>query len=331
MIQNVLYNSFINFQGRKPKYSFTEKQLAMRFEKEGLTLDDAKKIVEKFSKLKDGSPYTMEYNIREFVKLQAKEGLTVEQHLEAAKKQPSLFASAPSTLSDNIDEIHRLVSQYGIPKSRIIEVQNINPILRAMSGCTIVRNLTDIPKEYKSSGLKEEEYVKAAFKDLYLLGVPLTKFNGNMNAYLENLSDLNVTKKDLIKTFKKQHVLVTMSADNIINKLNLWRYIEENKAFDSNQKVSKKSFRESLLRKNLSHSIDSIMMYLLRCKLKSYYGAQIPSKKIKAPLEKLLKENSNKIYELPILKGTCAEAFERFASNFSIQTVGKNLFKMVIK
>ena len=47
MIQSIKTNYLISFQGRKCKYTSTQKQLAMRFEQEGLTLEDAKKMIAK--------------------------------------------------------------------------------------------------------------------------------------------------------------------------------------------------------------------------------------------------------------------------------------------
>jgi len=331
MIQNVQPYYFISFQGRKPKYTDREKALAMRFAEEGLTPDEAKKILSKNHKLQTLPLYTMEYNIREFVKMHEQEGLTVKQHLETAKTQPSLFASIPQTLSNNIDDLYEFVKKYGITKKQIIELQNKSSALRAMSGKTIISYLTKIPKRYSKSGLKVEEYVPLAFKNIYLMGINPERFEGNINALLEYYSDLGVTEKDLINTFKKQHMLVTSAPSTVIEKIDSWRFIEENKLADSGKKIKKKDFKDALLRKNLAHSIESNLMYLLRCKLNSYQGTNLPSKNIKEPLVEFLRQNSDRIIEIPTLDGAFIKEFERVISEFSTKVLNKNIFRVVVK
>ena len=331
MIQNIQLNSLINFQGRKPKYTDREKGLAMRFAEVGLTLDDAKKILSRNSKLKTLPLYTMEYNIREFVKLLENEGLTVKQHLEAAKNITSLFASIPKTLSNNIDELYNFVSKYGITKKQIIEIQNRNPFLRAMSGKTLVNYLIDILKRYRKSGLKEEEFVPMVFKSGYLLGKNPKSFEESVNTILSHFSDLGMSEKDLIDTLKKQYMILKSSSASVIEKIDLWRYIEENKLADSGEKMKKKEFKDLILRKNLSHSIESNLIYLLRCKLNSYCGTNLPSKKIKEPLIEFLKQNSEKIIEIPVLKGSFVEQFEKVISEFSLKVLNKNIFRVIVK
>ena len=166
MILKIQPNLLINFQGRKPKYTAKQKELAMRFAGEGLTIEEIDAMTKKFPKLKNGPAYINEYNVREFVKLYAQEGLTVEQHLEAVKKQPSLFASKPETLSSNIENLYNFVSRFGITLKEVLELQNRNPIIRAMSPQTLIHNMTEIPKHYKKSGLEKEDYVKMIFSDL---------------------------------------------------------------------------------------------------------------------------------------------------------------------
>lgn len=331
MINSLNQHFLINFQGRKPKYTNQQKQLAMRFADEGLTLEDTEKIFKRFPKLKSADPYSMEYNIREFAKLYENEGLTVKQHLENAKKMPSLFASKPETLSNNIDDLYKFVSKYGITKKQIIELQNKIPVIRAMSANTLIRYMTDIPKRYKKSGLSEKEYVSMAMKDIFLITTSLERFEGNMNSLLEYYSDLGVTERDLIKTFKKQRMLATTSPAKIIEKIDLWRFIEENKIDDSGKKISKRAFKDLLLRKNLSHSTESNLLYLLRCKLNSYHGTDLSAKKIKEQLTAFLKQNSEKTFEIPVLKGVFTESFEKVISDFSINTLGKNVFKVILK
>lgn len=331
MIQSIQPNYFISFQGRKPRYTDREKALAVRFAEEGLTPDDAKKIFAKNSKLKTLPLYNMEYNIREFVKLHEKEGLTVKDHLEAAKIQTSLFASIPQTLSNNIDDLYEFVKKYGITKKQIIELQNKSPVLRAMSGETLIKYMTEIPKRYKKSGLSQEEYVNMAMNDCFLITVSPERFEGNMETLLRYYTDLGITEKDLIKTFKKQKMLVTSSPSNVIEKLDLWCFIEENKLADANKTMDKKDFKDLILRKNLAHSVESNLIYLLRCKLNSFYGAQFPAKKIKEPLAEFLKQNSDKIFEIPVLNGNFVEQFERVISEFSTKILNKNIFRVVVK
>lgn len=331
MIQNVQPYYFISFQGRKPKYTDREKALAMRFAEEGLTPDEAKKILSKNHKLQTLPLYTMEYNIREFVKMHEQEGLTVKQHLETAKTQPSLFASIPQTLSNNIDDLYKFVSKYGITKKQIIELQNKSPVLRAMSGETLIKYMTEIPKRYKKSGLSQEEYVNMAMNDCFLITVSPERFEGNIETLLRYYTDLGITEKDLIKTFKKQKMLVTSSPSNVIEKLDSWRFIEENKLADSGKKIKKKDFKDALLRKNLAHSIESNLMYLLRCKLNSYQGTNLPSKNIKKPLVEFLRQNSDRIIEIPTLDGAFIKEFERVISEFSTKVLNKNIFRVVVK
>ena len=331
MIQNIKPSFFINFQGRKPKYTQKQKELAMRFADVGLTPEDVEKMSIKYPKLNYGSAYTNEYNVREFVKLFEQEGLTVEQHMEAVKKQPSLFASKPETLSKSINDLYNFASRYGVTKKGILELQAKNPVLRAMSAETLIYNMTEIPRCYKKSGLTEEEYVKMAFSDVYLISVTPERFIGNINSIIEYYQDLGITEKDLIKTFKKQRMIATSITKKIIEKIDCWKFIEENKLSDSNKKMKKKDFKELLLRKNLSHSVESNLMYLLRCKLNTYFGTNIPSKNFKEILVKFISQNSDKIIEIPILKGAFLNTFEEVVSNFSKSIVGKNIFKIAIK
>lgn len=331
MIKSIQPNYFISFQGRKPKYTDREKTLAMRFEAEGMTADDAKKILNRFSKLKGTPLYTMEYNIREFARLHEEDGLTVKQHLEAAKRQPSLFASLPETLSNNVNDLHKFVSKYGFTKRQIIELQNKCPSLRAMSAKTLIHYMTDIPKRYKKSGLRQDEYVKMAMADIFLITVSPQRFENNINFLQKRYDDMGTTEKDLIKAFKKQRLLVTSSPENVSEKIDLWRYIEENKLNDAGKTMNKKEFKDLIFRKNLAHSVEADLLYLLRCKLNSYYGTNIPSKKMKEPIAKFIKEKSGQFIEIPVLEGRFVENFERVISDFSTKIINKNIFKVIVK
>ena len=191
--------------------------------------------------------------------------------------------------------------------------------------------MTDIPRRYKKSGLTQEEYVKMSMADSFLTTVSPERFTSNIEAILKHYSDLGMTENDLIKTLKKQRVIVTSSSTSVIKKLDLWRFIEENKLADADKTMDKKDFKDLILRKNLSHSIESNLLYLLRCKLNSFYGTKMPAKKIKEPLVEFLRQNSDKIFEIPVLNGNFVEQFERVISEFSTKILNKNIFRVVVK
>ena len=65
--------------------------------------------------------------------------------------------------------------------------------------------------------------------------------------------------------------------------------------------------------------------------LNSFYGTKIPAKKIREHLTKYLSENSGKTFEIPVLKGTFVEEFERVISEFSKKVLDKNVFRVIVK
>ena len=331
MINNIQPKFLINFQGRKSKYTPKQKELAMRFAKEGLTLDEIVKISEKYPYINNSIPYTLEYNIREFVKLHAEDGLTVEQQLKAAKKQPSLFCSKPLTLSNKINDLYDFVAPYGITKKDIIKQQNTNPILRVMSAQTLIKNMRDIPERYKDSGLTEEEYVNITMQDNHMPAIKVQNFEKKINDLIDYYADLDMTEQDLIKAFKKHRLIITNSFKNVTEKIDSWRFIEENKLSDNGKTISKNELKDLILRKQLTHSLESNMLYLLRCKLNSYYQTKIPAKKTKESLSKFIVENSNKTFTIPVLDGKFTNKFKDIVSTLSKELVNKNIFEIVIK
>ena len=74
----------------------------------------------------------------------------------------------------------------------------------------------------------EETYVKKCFSN-NLLGINLNKFKSNEEAVTEHFAHRGMTKKDYIELFKKQPTIAYSSPDVLIEKLDLWSYIEENK------------------------------------------------------------------------------------------------------
>lgn len=332
MITNLQTNYFINFQGRKKKnVNAKHEELAMRFAKEGLTVQDVEKAARKFSKLNNADPYSMEFNIREFVRMHKKDGLTLQQHLEAAKTCPSLFSSKPQTLSNHVSNLYEFASPYGITKEQIIELQNKSPVLRAMSSETLIGYMTDIPKMYRRAGLTEEEYVLSAFTDSRLIITSPKRFKNTIKTLYKHCSDLGVTVEDLINTFKKQREIVTCSPKNITEKIDSWKYIERNKLDDAGKTMSRREFKDLILRKNMSHSVESNLLYLLRCKLNNFYGTKMPAKKIKEHLTNFLRENADKTFDIPVLEGEFAGKFEKIVSDFSQKILNKNVFRVIVK
>lgn len=334
MIQNIKSNYYINFQARKKKsVNPKHEELAMRFAKEGLTVEDISKAAEKFSKLNNADPYTLEFNIREFVRLHKEDGLTLHQHLKAAEACPSLFCSKPQTLSNHIDNLHKFAEPYGVTKKQIIEMQNKNPVIRAMSSETLIEYMTDIPKLYRRADLTQEEYVLSAFTDSRLIITSPRRFKNSIETFYKHCLDtgMAVTVKDLIDTFKKQREIITCSPESIIEKIDSWRYIEENKLRDSGETMRQKEFKDLILRKNMSHSVESNLLYLLRCKLNKFYGTKMPAKKIKEHLTNFLRENADKTSDITVLEGKFAGKFEKIISDFSQKVLNKNVFRVIVK
>ena len=325
-----LFLAQTSFNARTKQSSNQKHQrLAELFSDEGLTLAEIESAAKKFPEMDNNYPETIERNIRGFVSLYEKDGLTIKDHLKIAKFCPSLFASKPETLSQNITDLYDFVKEYGITKADIIKAQQKHKLLRAMSGKTIVRNLTEIPKKYEKYGLSQKEYVDKAFTLPGLLLISPEAFKDKCTAVVKHFAKDGMKTEDYISLFKKQFGIIGLSSQKIIEKLEQWKYIEQNKLFDEGKEANSHELLESILRKNLSHSEECNFFYLLRCKLNSYYDKKIGSKKCKEEITKLLRAKPDKIYNIPILCGKFAQQFENLITEFSNKILGKNAFRIV--
>lgn len=198
-----------------------------------------------------------------------------------------------------------------------------------MSGKTIIRNLTDTPKKYEKYGLSQKEYVNKAFTQPGLLLISPEAFREKCATVVRHFAKDGMNTNDYITLFKKQFGIIGLSSKKIIEKLEQWKYIEQNTLFDEGKEVNSRKLLESILRKNLSHSEESNFFYLLRCKLNSYYDKKIGSRKCKEEITKLLQAKPDKTYNIPVLNEKLATPFENLITEFSNKILGKNVFRIV--
>lgn len=306
------------------------RELAKLFSKEGLKLKDVEKAAKKFPPINNYHPTSIEYNVREFVKLFKKYGLTTKDYLKMAKLQPTLLASKPETLALNIEILHNYLKKYGITKDDIIKITKTTPSFLSMSPHTLIKNFMEIIEYYKDYGLDGKDYIKG-IKKSFLITKSFKNFKKREETITKHFACLGMETKDFITLFKKQIVALALNEEKILNKLDIWTYIETEKLDDEQRCIRPRELLESILRKNLSHSNETNFLYLLRCKLNKYYDMKLHSKNMKEEIPKLLKDNPDRIYEIPVLNHKFAKDFEKVITDFSNKTIKKNAFKIIFK
>lgn len=260
----------------------------------------------------------------------ASEGLTIEKTVKAAKRNPFLLVQKPETMEHNIRGTVKKFARHGLTVESYIESALSRPELFLSKPETIEKNIKDLASTFAYDGLSINDIFKMAESQA---SVYLLKSKTLCKKFDKITKEINIERFEIIELLKKQSVTITNSANNIIKKYKLLKYIEENKYFDKKLPIPDADIlKPVILKKSFTNSIENNYKILLRNKISSGLktGEKLPNKKITEALIQYITDNKNKIHTFEIPDGEFAKEFTRFVKNFSKSVIGKNIFRIKI-
>ena len=269
-------------------------------------------------------------NLKGLTNAFSQEGLTYQDVLKAAKSNPFILFHKPATMKHNIRETAQRFSKYGLTAEKYLHCALNNPALFSSSRDTVQKNINETVKLFENYGLTTERYLQNAQTSPNLF----TSKPQTIKKKIYKIADtLNISTSDILEMFMKQPSQFNCSEKEIIKKYEIFKYIEENKLFDTNQpRPSEREFSLSILRKKFTNSTDTSFMQLLRNKISNRLkkGKKLPHFNLETSLKDYIAENKRSTIEFTITDGKYAKDFIKFVRNFSKASAGKNIFKISI-
>ena len=203
-------------------------------------------------------------------------------------------------------------------------------MLFSCSPDNIEKNINGTVKLFESYGLNTEKYINCAIFNPSIFTLKPESLKKKIFKIAESL---DIPTADILEMFIKQPIQFSCNEKSIIKKYEIFKYIEENKIFDSNKNIeSKQELNKLILRKKFTNSVQNSYMHLLRNKISNNLerGTKIPHFNIERNLRKFILDNKFSNIEFTILKGKYANDFIKFAKQFSKNIAGRNIFKIKI-
>lgn len=258
------------------------------------------------------------------------EGLTYQQCLKAAKRSPFMLVQKPETLEHNIRETANRFSEFGITAESHLKNALRHPPLFLMSPDTIENNIKKKAELFANDGLAIEDLIKMAKSQPNVYTLNPQSLNKKVNQIAQGI---HCTRADVLEIFKAHPTTCSLNPKEIIKKFEFLMYIEQNKFLDAGKKIpTDAELKPIVLRKSLTNSMELNYLILLRNKISAGLpkGSKLPFDHLDEAIQKFIKQNGDEIIELRMPADKLVKQFAKFVENFSISTIGKNIFKFKI-
>lgn len=305
-INTLSYQSKINFCGDSQKFRKVYSQRLQQNELSETSISNLKGLASKFTN----------------------ESLTYEQVLKATKRNTFMLFHKPETMEYNIKEVAKRFKNFGMTTETYLKCGLRQSTLFSISPDTIEKNINGTVNLFKNYGLTTEKFIQCG---ILTPSIFILKPGSIKNKIFKISEKLNVPTADILEMFLKQPAQIACNEKGIIQKYEIFKYIEENKYFDLKQPLpNSKELSQSILRKKFTNSVDTCFMQLLRNKISNGLkkGQKLPHFNLEKSLNKFIKENQRSKIEFTILDGKYAKDFIKFASKFSRSIIHKNIFKI---
>lgn len=237
----------------------------------------------------------MKGNIGGVVEIFKEEGLKKEDYIKAAINRPSLFISDPNRIENRVRDLVKIFENEGLTTKEYLKAALTEPSLFYNNPETIEYNIRNLAKRFKKEGLETKDYLQVALRHPKLF----------------------VRKPSVIEKHIRMYKF--MVKDELSQKS------------PAGEIMSDKELLKLCLKKNLAYSDSHIYLEFLNKKIfKSINENKLPNINIKEKLTGYIKANP-KEYSFSVVDDQCAQEFIKFVQEFSMQTLGKNIFKIAIK
>lgn len=277
-------------------------------EKIGVTKDEFIKFCMKYPTLFSRVPDSLGSRIKDYSGIL---NLTKENTLKYISKNPSLLTQRPETIQANIKKSSELL---GISEEQFIKCAKSAPSILYMSPQTLKRNVTESSKMLSVS---EERFLKCAINTPTLF----IRKPESLKACVDKISELSKVKvENVIETAMNNGNILCIKPENVLTKHSILNYYKRLQGKSDNEKLYCGSEKDETW-------YTRMLAFLVSKEDKSKI---VRALKPAENLTNYLKNRPDKEYLFEIPPDNAAEDFIKFAEDFSLKTLGKNIFKFKI-